>query len=431
VASATVGCVAEILTTTMRYSARESDRLGCQVYFKNEMELPTGSFKERGARNALLRLSPAQKQAGAVAASAGNHAQALAFHGRQLGVPVTVVMPKIAPLTKIQNCRDFGANVILNGNHLGQAREYAEQLAKESDLTYINGYNDKEIIAGAGTIGLEIVEQVPDVEAVVVPVGGGGLIAGISLAIKTLRPHCQIIGVEPSNVASLAAALEAGEPVQIEPGPTLADGLLVPKVGGNSFLIAQRCVDKVVSVSEKWIALAMLRLLEHEKSVVEGGGATGYAALLAGKLPELAGKKVVVPLCGGNVDMAMLGRVIDRGLAADARLIQFTATVSDRPGGIAGLTSILASEGVSIRDIFHERAWVTTTTSEVDVKIVCETSGSTHAAALFDRLSKQKDIKLHIESTSWHFRKNLPESAAADPPAAATSSSGKGGKKTS
>ena len=202
----------------------------------------------------------------------------------------------------------------------------------------------------------------------------------------------------------------------IVPGPTIADGLNVPKVGGNAFAIARECVDRVVTVSERWIALAMLRLLEHEKSVVEGGGATGYAALLAGKLPELAGKKVVVPLCGGNVDMAMLGRVIDRGLAADARLLQFTATVSDRPGGIAGLTSVLAQEGVSIRDIFHERAWIESNTFQVKVKIVAETSGADHAAAMFARLQREPGIVAEVESAAWHFKKDLlghsPTSAA-------------------
>jgi len=256
-------------------------------------------------------------------------------------------------------------------------------------------------------MGLEILEQVPDVDAVVVPIGGAGLIAGVSLAIKTLRPSCIVIGVEPANVASFTAALEAGCAVAINPGPTIADGLNVPKVGVNAFEIARECVDKVVTVSERWIALAMLRLLEHEKSVVEGGGATGYAALLAGKLPELAGKKVVIPLCGGNVDMAMLGRVIDRGLAADARLLQFTATVSDRPGGIAGLTSVLAQEGVSIRDIFHERAWIESNTFQVKVKIVAETSGADHAAAMFARLQKEPGIATEVESAAWHFKRDL------------------------
>jgi len=405
----------DVEPTAMRYSKRESAARGCTVYFKDDTEMPTGSFKERGARNALLRLTDEQRAIGVIAASAGNHAQALAYHAKQLEIPATVVMPRIAPLTKIQNCRDFGANVILHGDHLGEARDEAERLASNNGLRYINGYDDAEIIAGAGTMGLEIVEQVPDVDAVIVPVGGAGLIAGVALAIKTLRPECLVIGVEPTHVASLTAALEADEPVRIDPGPTIADGLLVPKVGSNAFLIARACVDKVVTVSERWIALAMLRLLEHEKSVVEGGGATGYAALLAGKLPELAGKRVVVPLCGGNVDMAMLGRVIDRGLAADARLIQFTATVSDRPGGIARLTSVLAAEGVSIRDIFHERAWVESNTYQVNVKVVAETSGEDHAASMFARLEREPGISMQVESAHWHFKRHLPPGAVRAP----------------
>ena len=211
------------------------------------------------------------------------------------------------------------------------------------------------IIAGAGTLGLEILEQVPDVDAVVIPVGGAGLIAGAALAIKTLRPSVTVVGAEPVNCPSLTAALEAGRPVTVAASSTIADGLLVPRVGTNAFALARRHVDRVVTVRERFIALAMLRLLEMEKAVVEGGGATGLAAMMEGLLPELAGKTVVIPLCGGNVDVPVLGRVIERGLAADGRLVRFEATVSDRPGGIAALTRVLADSGVSIKDIVSWR----------------------------------------------------------------------------
>jgi threonine dehydratase len=320
---------------------------------------------------------------------------ALAYHGAQIGVPVTVMMPTIAPLTKVANCRDLGANVMVQGEHLGEAREMAMELAAERGMRYINGYDDPAVIAGAGTVGLELLEQVPDVEAVVVPVGGGGLIAGMALAIKTLRPDVQVIGVEPNNVASMQAALAAGEPVHEMKGGSLADGLAVPVVGTNAFHITRDFVDKVVGVRERNIALAMLRLVEGEKSVVEGGGASGLAALLeAGCLPELHGKTVAVPLCGGNVDMTVLGRVIDRGLAADGRLSRFAVTVSDRPGGIAQLTAALAETGASIKEIFHERAWVDTDMYVVHVKCVIELRGHDHWYDMAEHMaSKGFDIE--------------------------------------
>lgn len=215
-----------------------------------------------------------------IAASAGNHAQALAFHAVDLGIPVTVVMPRIAPLTKVQNCRDIGANVMLEGDHLGESREVAMKLAEEQGLAYVNGYDDPGVIAGAGTMGIEIAEDVPDVDAVVVPVGGAGLIAGTALAMKTLKPSVEVLGAEPATVPSLRASLQAGRVVEVPAGRTLADGLLVNRVGTNAFEICRRLVGPVAPVKERFIALAMLRLLELEKAVVEGGGATGLAALL-------------------------------------------------------------------------------------------------------------------------------------------------------
>lgn len=215
--------------------------------------------QHRGARNSLLQLTAEQKKAGVIAASAGNHALALAYHGKLLNIPVTCVMPITAPFTKVEKCRKFGANVVLHGNHIGEAKEYAQKVS--ADLKYINGYDDAEIIAGAGTMGLEILEQTPDLNAIVVPIGGAGLIAGIALAVKTLRPDVEVIGVEPANVASYQAALDAGRPVNGFKEGTLADGLAVPVVGARAFAIARRHVDSVCTVSEKAIAIAVLRLL--------------------------------------------------------------------------------------------------------------------------------------------------------------------------
>jgi len=371
--------------TSCTHSPGLSELTGCNIYVKDEYKQFTGSFKERGARNALMQLSAEQKKLGVIAASAGNHALALSYHGGLLDIPVTVIMPVNAPLVKVNKCRKLGANVVLHGDHIGVAKDHALSSAQYQGLQYINGYDDPAIIAGAGTTGLEIVHQVPDVEVVVIPVGGAGLIAGMALAIKTLRPDVQVIGVEPEYCASYTEALKAGKPTGVTVFPTLGDGLAVPVVGPHSFEVAKHFVDKVVTVSEKYLALAVLRCLEHEKAVVEGGGAAGLAALLPGgplDIPELKGKKVAVPLCGGNIDVTMLGRVIERGLAADRRLVRFTATISDRPGGLAKLVTAISEHDASIMDISHERAWLHTSVTQVVNKVVVEVTGEEHEMRL-------------------------------------------------
>ncbi|KAG5183839.1 tryptophan synthase beta subunit-like PLP-dependent enzyme [Tribonema minus] len=357
----------------------------CQadIYLKQEFTQFTGSFKERGARNALMKLTAEEKRRGVIAASAGNHALALAWHGRQMGIPVTVCMPVLAPMTKVSKCKVFGANVVQHGMHIIEAKDHAQSAPEFEGMKYINGYDHPDIIAGAGTMGMEILEQVPNVEVVVVPVGGAGLIAGIALAVKTLRPDVKVIGVEPEFCPSYTAALEAITT------PTLADGLAVPMVGHNAFAVAKNLVDSVHLVTERCVALAVLRLVEMEKYVVEGGGCAGLAALLPGgslDIASLKGKKIVVPLCGGNIDVPVLGRVIDRGLAADSRLVRFITPVSDRPGGIATLARIISDSGGSIRDIYHERAWLHTHMDQVQIKCVVEVTGKDHQQLLHDNL---------------------------------------------
>ena len=342
----------------------------------------TGSFKERGARNALAQLSAAQQKRGVIAASAGNHAQALAYQGRLLGIPATVVMPKFAPLVKVSTSQQLGATVVLHGSNFAEAKAHAHELAKEKGLAYMDGYDDPAIIAGQGTMGLEVVEQVPNLDAVIIPVGGAGLLAGVSLAIKTLRPNTQIVAVEAENVASFSAAVEAGKPIKIRIEPTLADGLAIPQVGTNAFQIARPLVDVVVIVSEEQIALAILRLVELEKNVVEGAAATSLAACMSGKLEELAGKRVVLLLCGGNIDPNVLSRVIERGLVADGRLGRFTAVISDRPGGLADLAGLIASTGASIKQVVHDRAFASPDVSAVNVLCTVETRNHQHLAEL-------------------------------------------------
>merc|ERR1712109_350086 len=349
------------------------------IYLKKDYMQYTGSFKERGARYTLLMLSDEQKKKGVIAASAGNHALALAFHGGQLNIPVTVCMPVVAPIMKVENCKKFGANVIIHGADIGEARERALQIGKEKDFMYINGFDHPNILAGAGTMGLEIIEQVPDVEAVVIPVGGGGLISGCAVALKTMKPSIKVIGVEPERCPSFASAIKAGTPVFTPTLPSIADGLTVPTVGCNAVATAAPLIDKMVTVSEEWVAIAILRCVEMEKAVVEGGGASGVAAVLAGLCPELKGKKVVIPLCGGNIDTTILGRCLDRGLAADGRLVKFSVTVSDRPGGIAELAKTLCELGVSVKDMMHERAWIKNDIFSVEISCVVETKDSEQA----------------------------------------------------
>ena len=378
-----------IVESPCPFSIPLSEATGLKVYCKLDYLQRTGSFKERGARNALLLLAPEQKKRGVVAASAGNHGLGLAYHAQLLGIPATVVMPRFAPLTKVVNCRRLGATVLLHGADIAEARAHTEKIIAEQGLTYIHGYDDPAVIAGQGTMGLEIAAQVPDVEAIIVPVGGAGLIAGVAIALKTLHPAIKVIGVEPERAASFTAALAAGRPVCVPMRPTLADGLSVPQVGDNAFQIARDLVDKTVLVGEHEIGLAVLRLLELEKAVVEGAGAAPLAACLTGQVPELKGRNVVLPLCGGNIDTPMLGRVLERGLASDGRLYRFMATFSDRPGGLARFAALIGDDGASIIEIAHDRAFASDDIHTVTVHCVVETRDAQHIAALRGRLNRE------------------------------------------
>ena len=359
-----------------------SQLTGAHVYCKLDYLQRTGSFKERGARNALLQLSPAQRERGVIAASAGNHALGVAYHSALLGIPVTVVMPRFAPLIKVSNCRQLGATVLLHGADLSEARVEAEAIAARDALTFIHPFDNAHVMAGQGTIALEILEQTPDVQAIVAPVGGGGLLAGIGTVVAARKPGVRVIGVEPDHAACLTAALAAGHPVPVALSSTLADGLAVTQAGALPFDVLRRVVDQVVTVDEAAIALAVLRLIELEKSVVEGAGAAPLAAFLAGRLDTLKGKKVVLVLCGGNIDLTILDRVIEIGLVADGRLSRFTVSISDRPGGLARLAEVIASTGASIKEIVHDRAFAGPDLSSVRVVCVVETTGHEHVAAL-------------------------------------------------
>lgn len=365
-----------------------SQLTGAHVYCKLDYLQRTGSFKERGARNALLKLTDEQRARGVIAASAGNHAQGVAYHGSLLGIPVTVVMPKFAALIKVTNCRHLGARVVLHGADLTEARAHAEALAQSDGLTFIHPFDNLDVMAGQGTMALEILEQTPDLDAIVVPVGGGGLLAGIGTVIKARKPAVRVVGVEPTHAACFTAALAAGHPVTVPLSTTLADGLAVALLGTRPFETLRRVVDDVVTVDEASIALAILRLIELEKSVVEGAGAAPLAAFLAGKLDALKGRRVVLALCGGNIDLTMLDRVIEVGLVADGRLSRFTVSIADRPGGLARLAEVIASTGASIKEIVHDRAFSGPDLSAVRVVCVVETTGHGHVRELHDALAK-------------------------------------------
>jgi threonine dehydratase len=377
-----------VVRTPCTESAALSELTGARIFCKQEHLQRTGSFKERGARNALAQLTPPQAKRGVIAASAGNHALGLSWHGRLLHIPVTVVMPRFAPLVKVARCRQFGATVLLHGDTYDEARHEAGRLAEERGLTYVHPFDDPHVIAGQGTIAFEILEQVPDAEAILVPVGGGGLLAGVATVFRALKPDLQIIGVEPASAACFAAGMASDGPVRVPTRFTLADGLAVAEAGRHTLAIARPLVHRLLTVSEESLALAMLRLAELEKCVIEGAGAAGLAALLGNALPDLAGRRVVLLLTGGNIDPLAHSRVIERGLAADGRIYRFDAVISDRPGGLCHLSGILAAAGANVTEILHNRTFAGPDLSRVHVLCTVETRDRAHITELQQRLSE-------------------------------------------
>lgn len=355
---------------------------GCHTYFKLENLQMTGSFKERGALNRLLQLSDAEKRAGVVAASAGNHAQGVAYHATRLGIRSVIVMPKPTPLIKVSNTRDLGGEVILHGANYDEALAQARQLTKEHGFTFVHAFDDDAVIAGQGTIGLELLEEEIKFDAVVVPIGGGGLISGLAVAMKTLQPGIRIIGVEPEHAASMRAALLAGQPTEIAIEPTIADGLAVKRAGTRTLEVVQHYVDEVVSVSEEEIASAILKLLEIEKTVVEGAGAASLAAVLFHKVAGLEQQNIAIIVCGGNIDPNLLSKIIERGLAKDGRLVRVRAVVRDRPGELAKICQIVADTGANIMDVAHNRAFGKLEVGGVELDLILETRGHDHIGQL-------------------------------------------------
>ena len=365
------------------------DRLPCAAWLKLENSQRTGSFKDRGALNRLLDLTPTERTHGVVTASAGNHAQAVAYHGARLGVPVEVVMPTETPLIKVANTRRFGATVHFHGATLSESMDEARRIERERGMILVHAYDDERVIAGQGTIGLELLEQVPTMTALVVPIGGGGLISGIALAVREQRPDVRVFGVEAAAAPSALASRRAGHVVKIESTDTIADGIAVKRVGEHTFPLIERYVDDIVTVDEVQIASAVHLLLEHQKTLAEGAGATPLAAMLGGQLPLRADDVVVMVLSGGNIDVNLMERIVDRGLVADGRLARLAVTVRDRPGHLARLTDIVAEEGANVLDVAHSRAFADISVRDVRIALVLETRGREHMDAVVARLARE------------------------------------------
>jgi threonine dehydratase len=360
--------------TPCAFSQSLSDMTGARVFVKLENLQMTGSFKERGAANVLLQLSPEERRRGVVTASAGNHGLAVAFHAARLGIAAVIVMPEWAPLAKVLSARRQGAEVVLHGDNYDEAYGCAREIEAARRLVFVHPFDDPRVIAGQGTIGLELAAQVPDLDAALVPVGGGGLVAGVAIALKSRRAGAEVIGVQSDEIAAMKAALAAGNQVTVAAAPTIADGIAVRRVGEHTLPLARRWVDQVVSVSEEEIANAILLLLEIEKTVVEGAGAVPLAALVNKKV-ALAGKTVALVLSGGNIDVNLVSRIIERGLVKDGRLVRLAVMLRDRPGQLARLTELVAEMRANVLHILHDRAFSRARLGETEVELTLETSG--------------------------------------------------------
>ena len=374
-----------VVRTPLAHSSSLSVQAGGEVRLKLENLQLTGSFKARGALNRLVTLSVEEKLRGVIAASAGNHAQGVAVHATRLGIKSTIVMPVSTPLIKVTRTQNYGAEVVLHGENYDDAFAKATELAAVHGYVYVHAYDDDLVMAGQGTIGLEILEDFADVDDVVVPIGGGGLIAGIGTAIKAQRPQVRIIGVELGSLPSMKVALAAGKPVQLPAARTLAEGIAVRLVGQKNVDACKNVIDDIVTVEDDEIARAILFLLESEKTVAEGAGAAAVAALLAGRL-QTQGRKMALLVCGGNIDVSVLSRIIERGLVESGRLTRLHVLVPDRPGALADALTEVARTRANVIEVHHDRAFLSGSLGQVRVDLVVETRGTDHVRDLIHAL---------------------------------------------
>ncbi len=375
--------------TPLIYSNSFSKMTGAEVYLKAENLQKTGSFKVRGAFNKLTHIRDGK----VIAASMGNHAQAVAFAANKLGINAKIIMPLTAPIVKEEATKGYGAKVVLHGENFKEALDYA---ISQKDCIFIHAFDDEEIIAGQGTVGLEIIEDLKDIDLVLVPVGGGGLISGISIAIKSLSPKTGVIGVQTESAPSAYVSFREKEIYNKPPLPTLADGIAIGRIGDKTFEIINRYVDDIISVREDSIAMAILLFLERKKLVVEGAGAVPLAALLENR-DRFVGKRIVLVVSGGNIDFTLIDRIIHKGLVTSGRIGVFEVTVDDVPGSLHSLTGVIASHRVNILDVVHERFTGDLPIGKTKVVFIVETRGKEH---LDEILSDLKEKGFEVASRS-------------------------------
>lgn len=374
--------IAGAITKTPLVSAPTlSESAGCEVWLKLETQHPTGSFKERGALNKLLALNPNERGAGVVAMSAGNHAQGVAYHARRLGIPATIVMPEGTPFTKIDRTESLGATVVLQGESLAAARQAADTLARDKGLVPVHPYDDPAVIAGQGTIALEMLADLPDLDTLIVPIGGGGLISGIAVAAKALKPAIEIIGVQSALYPAMKDTLAGKMPDIATAGATLAEGIAVKEPGLLTRQIVGALVSDILLADDAQIEAAIEHLVDREKLVAEGAGATGIAALLA-NAGRFRGKRVGLVVTGGNIDARLLASVLMRGLVREGCLVRLRSELPDVPGALARLSAVIGGRGGNIVEVHHQRLFQDASVKRAELDVVIETQSRRHVAAI-------------------------------------------------
>jgi len=378
-----------ILATPVVPAARLSAELGATIFYKAENTQHSGSFKIRGAYNTIVHLSAAERALGVIAPSAGNHAQGVALAAQLTGVHAVIVMPVRAPLTKVVATRRLGAEVVLHGDSFDDAVAHARVLAQQHGYTYLHAFDHPRVIAGQGTIGLELAEALPSLRTLVVPIGGGGLISGIAVALRALLPDIRIIGVQAAGCAPVPGSLLAGSPVACATARTIADGIAVKRPGELTLPIIDALVDEVVTVEEDEIVLAIAHVVQNSRLVVEGAGAAGVAAMLSGKVRLRPGEIAATVLCGGNIDANLLARVLETAMVRQGRYLLLRTSVEDRPGGLARLVNYVAEAGASVMDLLHRRAMWRVPVDMAGVELALEVRDEAHAQAVIDYLSNR------------------------------------------
>ena len=375
-----------VVQTPLAYAPYLSESSGCEIYLKKENLQITGAFKIRGAYNKVASLSDAERACGVIAASAGNHAQGVAFSASKFDTRAVIVMPESTPLTKVNGVKHYNAEVILHGANYDEAYLYATSYAQKHSMTFVHPFEDVAVIAGQGTVALEILEQCEDLDAIIIPVGGGGLIAGMAAAIKEKNPKIEVIGVSASGAPAFKNSYKLREAVDTTSVRTIADGIAVRDTSAVTLKYALEHVDKIISVDDEEIASAILFLLEKQKLVVEGAGAVGVASLLHNKLPELKGKKVAIVLSGGNMDVTLLSVIIEKGLLKSHRKMKLTVTLVDKPGSLMRFTEILETLNANIVHIAYDRTSVSLDYGDANVTVHMETKGKEHQEEIYSAL---------------------------------------------